>query len=62
MPAKWVRTNRGEGVLEEGFGAKSRMVVQDFRGKSLGDCRRGALAASKLAEAMALLAIASKGM
>ncbi|CAK0792797.1 unnamed protein product [Prorocentrum cordatum] len=50
--AEWVRTNKSEGVLDAEFEAKSRMVVQGFKDKSLGEYRRDAPTASKLAEAM----------
>ncbi|CAK0807109.1 unnamed protein product [Prorocentrum cordatum] len=62
IPAKWVRTNESEGVLDAEFEAKSRMMAQGFKDKSLGEYRGDAPTASNLAEAMVLLVIASMGM
>ena len=55
VPTRWVRTNKNDGLVDEDFLAKSRLVVQGFKDRALGMYRRDAPTASSLAEAMVLL-------
>ena len=54
IPTRWVRTNKAEGLEGQSFVAKSRLVVQGFKDKSLGFYRRDAPTASALAESICL--------
>ena len=54
IPTRWVRTNKNDGLINEPFKAKSRLVVQGFKDKSLGFYRRDAPTASALAESLCL--------
>ena len=54
IPTRWVRTNKTEGILGQAFKAKSRLVVQGFKDKSLGHFRRDAPTASAVAESIVL--------
>ena len=50
VPTRWVRTNKHDGLVDKPVLAKSRLVVQGFRDKSLGQYRRDAPTASAIAE------------
>ena len=54
IPTRWVRTNKAEGLEGQSFVAKSRLVAQGFKDKSLGFYRRDAPTASALAESICL--------
>eukprot|EP00435_Cladocopium_sp_Y103_P033942 s1186_g8.t1 len=54
VPTRWVRTNKHDGLVGKEFLAKSRLVVQGFKDKSLGQYRRDAPTASAVAEAITL--------
>ena len=54
IPTRWVRTNKNDGLAGKPFLAKSRLVVQGFKDKSLGSFRRDAPTASSLAESVCL--------
>ena len=54
ISTRWVRTNKHEGLEGKPFKAKSRLVVQGFKDKSLGHYRRDAPTASALAESLCL--------
>ena len=54
VPTRWVRTNKSEGLIGKDFQAKSRLVVQGFKDKSLGFYRRDAPTASAVAESIVL--------
>eukprot|EP00435_Cladocopium_sp_Y103_P063032 s564_g24.t1 len=54
VPTRWVRTNKTEGLEGQAFQAKSRLVVQGFKDRSLGFHRRDAPTASSLAESICL--------
>ena len=54
IPTRWVRTNKNDGMPGQPFKAKSRLVVQGFKDKSLGQYRRDAPTASALAESLCL--------
>ena len=59
MPSRWVRTNKNDGLVDKEFLAKSRLVVQGFKDKSLGRYRRDAPTASAIAENVCLAVCAS---
>ena len=59
IPTRWVRTNKSEGKPDEEFFAKSRLVVQGFKDRSLGSFRRDAPTASALAESICLTLVCS---
>lgn len=61
IPTRWVRTNKNEGLQGEPFKAKSRLVVQGFKDKSLGEYRRDAPTASAMAESICLAVCAYLG-
>ena len=48
IPTRWVRTNKADGLEEGKMIAKSRLVVQGFKDRSLGYYRRDAPTASAL--------------
>ena len=54
IPTRWVRTNKNDGLVGKEFLAKSRLVVQGFKDKSLGEYRRDAPTASAIAESLCL--------
>ena len=54
VPTRWVRTNKHDGLVGQPFLAKSRLVVQGFKDKSLGHYRRDAPTASAIAESICL--------
>ena len=54
IPTRWVRTNKNDGLVGQEFKAKSRLVVQGFKDKSLGSYRRDAPTASQIAESICL--------
>ena len=54
IPTRWVRVNKSEGKPDEPFFAKSRLVVQGFKDKALGQYRGDAPTGSSLAEALVL--------
>ena len=54
IPTRWVRTNKHDGLVGKEFLAKSRLVVQGFKDKSLGRFRRDAPTASAVAESICL--------
>ena len=54
IPTRWVRTNKNDGLVGKEFLAKSRLVVQGFKDKSLGQYRRDAPTASAIAESVCL--------
>ena len=58
VPTRWVRTNKHDGLVDQPFLAKSRLVVQGFKDKSLGHYRRDAPTASAIAESICLAACA----
>ena len=58
IPTRWVRTNKNDGIVGAPFLAKSRLVVQGFKDKSLGHYRRDAPTASALAESLCLAIVA----
>ena len=57
IPTRWVR-NKNDGIVGAPFLAKSRLVVQGFKDKSLGHYRRDAPTASALAESLCLAIVA----
>ena len=61
IPTRWVRTNKNDGLEKAEFLAKSRLVVQGFKDRSLGFYRRDAPTASALAESVCLAVSAFKG-
>lgn len=61
IPTRWVRTNKNDGLEGKDFLAKSRLVVQGFKDKSLGHYRRGAPTASAIAESLCLMVAAHMG-
>ena len=61
IPTRWVRVNKSDGKPDEPFFAKSRLVVQGFKDKSLGQYRRDAPTGSALAEALVLTLAAAFG-
>ena len=61
VPTRWVRTNKSEGMPGQPFLAKSRLVVQGFKDRSLGYYRRDAPTASSLAESICLAVSAYMG-
>ena len=61
IPTRWVRTNKNDGKPDEPYKAKSRLVVQGFKDKALGEYRRDAPTASSLAESVCLMTSAVKG-
>ena len=54
VPTRWVRTNKNDGLVGADFLAKSRLLVQGFKDKSLGQYRRDAPTASAIAESICL--------
>ena len=54
IPTRWVRTNKHDGLVGKEVLAKSRLVVQGFKDKSLGRFRRDAPTASAVAESICL--------
>ena len=54
VPSRWVRTNKNDGLVGKDFLAKSRLVVQGFKDKALGQYRRDAPTASQIAESVCL--------
>ena len=58
VPTRWVRTNKNDGLVDQPFKAKSRLVVQGFKDKMLGAYRRDAPTASAIAESLCLSLIA----
>jgi len=54
VPTRWVRTNKNDGLIGKDFLAKSRLVVQGFKDKALGQYRRDAPTASAVAESVCL--------
>ena len=58
VPTRWVRTNKNDGLIDQPFKAKSRLVVQGFKDKMLGAYRRDAPTASAIAESLCLSRIA----
>ena len=54
IPTRWVRTNKHDGLEGKPSKAKSRLVVQGFKDKSLGQYRRDAPTASAMAESLCL--------
>eukprot|EP00435_Cladocopium_sp_Y103_P025818 s3297_g6.t1 len=58
IPTRWVRTNKNDGLEKQPFLAKSRLVVQGFKDKSLGYYRRDAPTASAIAESVCLAIVA----
>eukprot|EP00439_Symbiodinium_sp_Y106_P022669 s217_g2.t2 len=54
VPTRWVRTNKNDGLVAKDFLAKSRLVVQGFKDKALGQYRRDAPTASAMAESVCL--------
>ncbi len=54
VPTRWVRTNKNDGLVGKDFLAKSRLVVQGFKDRSLGEYRRDAPTASAIAESICL--------
>ena len=60
VPTRWVRT-KSEGMPGQPFLAKSRLVVQGFKDRSLGYYRRDAPTASSLAESICLAVSAYMG-
>ena len=61
IPTRWVRTNKSDGKPDEPFFPKSRLVVQGFKDRSLGQFRRDAPTGSALAEAIVLSLSAAFG-
>ena len=61
IPTRWVRTNKADGLEEGKMIAKSRLVVQGFKDRSLGYYRRDAPTASALAESICLAVSAYMG-
>ena len=61
IPARWVCANKNDGLEKTEFLAKSRLVVQGFKDRSLGFNRRDAPTASALAESICLAVSAFKG-
>ena len=61
IPTRWVRTNKNDGLENAPFQAKSRLVVQGFKDKSLGYNRRDAPTASAMAESICLAVVAYMG-
>ena len=61
IPTRWVRTNKNDGIVGKDFLAKSRLVVQGFKDRSLGHFRRDAPTASAVAESLCLAICASFG-
>ena len=61
VPTRWVRTNKNDGMVGKPFLAKSRLVVQGFKDKSLGQYRRDAPTASAIAESICLSVCAFLG-
>jgi len=61
IPTRWVRTNKSEGKPDEPYFPKSRLVVQGFKDKALGQYRRDAPTGSALAEALVLALSAAFG-
>ncbi|CAE8678310.1 unnamed protein product [Polarella glacialis] len=59
VPMRWVRTNKNQGLVDADWLAKSRLVVQGFKDRTLGLYRRDAPTASAQAEAMVLQVTAS---
>ena len=51
---RWVRTNKNDMKPDEPFFAKSRLVVQGFKNRSLGQNRRDVLTGLALAESLVL--------
>ena len=54
VPTRWVRANKAENTAVDPYKAKSRLVVQGFKDKSLGRYRRDAPTASQIAESILL--------
>ena len=54
VPTRWVRANKAENPAVDPYKAKSRVVVQGFKDKSLGRYRRDAPTASQVAESVLL--------
>ena len=54
VPTRWVRANKNDGLVDKDFLAKSRLVVQGFKDRSLGYYRRDAPTASAIAESICL--------
>ena len=54
IPTRWVRRNKHDGLVDQPFLAKSRLVVQGFKDKALGQYRRDAPTASAVAESLCL--------
>ena len=61
VPTRWVRTDKHDGLVDKPFLAKSRLVVQGFKDKSLGYFRRDAPTASQTAESICLAVVAYLG-
>lgn len=61
IPTRWVRTNKNDMKPDEPFFAKSRLVVQGFKDRSLGQYRRDAPTGSALAESLVLFISAAFG-
>ena len=60
IPTRWVRTNKNDGLIGKDFLAKSRLVAQGFKDRSLGQYRRDAPTASAIAESICLAVCAHK--
>ena len=60
IPTRWVRTNKNDNIFGAEFLAKSRLVVQGFKDRSLGQYRRDAPTASAIAESICLAVCANK--
>ena len=62
ISTRWVRTNKNDGLQNKEFLAKSRLVVQGFKDRSLGHFRRDAPTASAIAESIVLAICAYLGL
>ena len=60
IPTRWVRTNKNDNIYGADFLAKSRLVVQGFKDRALGQFRRDAPTASAIAESICLTICANK--
>ncbi|CAE7413384.1 RE2, partial [Symbiodinium necroappetens] len=60
IPTRWVRTNKNDNLFGAEFLAESRLVVQGFKDRALGQYRRDAPTASATAESICLAICANK--